>query len=493
MEEYDGQWGKTMEIEVGYEAVVTVKGLGSNGEGIAEIDGMKIFVKYVLPGEQARIRIDKIHKSYAAASMLELLSTSPERVQPACPAYGRCGGCDLLHLTRKAELELKRKIVTDAFARLGGMRETATEPVLAFDSASVNMDGSTPAEERSPFHYRNKAQYALQFDETASETRIGFFAEQSHTIVPIDSCLLQKQGNRQILAIISGWMQAFKHNAAGVDGVVVRTAEKTAEIMVGLRARDAKIPNVKILIEQIKLAEPMLKSVVVYIPVYAGKSAGKSGGKDGVKSAAARAVVGMKSTVIWGEDAIFEELKGLRFRISPNSFFQVNTHMAEVLYEEIAKAAELSEQETVFDLYCGTGSIALFLAADAQDVIGIDTVEEAVSDAKHNAKLNEISNATFLCDKAEKALANMRRDQIDADVIILDPPRKGCHPTLIDTIHKTKTPRIVMVSCEPATLARDVSSLCRDGHYAVTRVQPVDMFPGTAKIEAVVLLERRNP
>ena len=378
-----------------------------------------------------------------------------------CPAFGRCGGCSWRHVTYEAELRYKRQRIADALRRIGGI-EAEPEPVIG---------------DAMPDHYRNKAQYPVQ--QGPHRLIIGFYAPHSHRIVEQRDCLLQPTIFRNILDIVAKWAKM-----AGVSAydetmeqgllrhIYIRQAQATGEIMVCLVCTSGKLPKTHELIETMRDGVPGLASLIVNI-----------------NRENTNVVLGETGFALWGADYIMDELCGLRLRLSPHSFYQVNSAQAERLYKLAGELAGLKGKETVLDLYCGTGTIGLTMADRAVRVIGVETVSQAVEDARRNAEDNGIGNARFLCGDAAQAAAQLRAEGVRPDVVVIDPPRKGCAPGLVGTIAEMAPQRVVYVSCDPATLARDLADFQSVG-YRPRRIVPVDMFPRTPHVETVVLMTK---
>ena len=446
---------------------LTIIGVTGEGNGVARYTdadvpapGLVVFIPYTAVGDRILCRIVKVQKNHAFGRVEELLVPSADRTDERdCAVFGRCGGCAWRHITYEAECRYKHQWVSDTLHRVGGL-EIEPLPLVAADT---------------PDRYRNKAQFPVAAGEDAPV--MGFFAPRSHRIVACRDCLLQSVGFRAVLDAIAGWMWMHSvpaYNEETHKGLVrhiyIREGAVSGQMMVCLVCTSGKIPAVPALVDAVRTAAPKLTSLVVNI-----------------NPARTNVILGDGGFTLWGEDAIEDTLCGLRFRLSPHSFYQVNHAQTEKLYALAADASALTGRETLFDLYCGTGTIGLSMAHRAAQIIGVEVVPAAVEDARRNAEVNGITNARFICADAADAAAQLAREGVRPDVIVLDPPRKGCDPALVDTVVEMAPARVVYVSCDPATLARDLKLFGEKG-YKVTSVQPVDLFPRTAHCENVVSL-----
>ncbi len=435
----------------------TVSGFTSEGLGVCRVDGCAVFVPNAAPNEEYDLRIVHVGKTAAHGKIVNIITRSPERVNRACPYAKLCGGCDFWHLTYEAETEIKRQRVLDALNRLGGQNLQAL--------------GITAA--KTCLAYRNKAQYPLSAD-----GRVGFFKKGTHEVIEIDRCLILPETTDRAKAIVMAWAKQAKvkpYDEATHTGLLrhifVRTAAATGQIMVCLVVNGEDIPQKKRLIAELTKLDGMT-SIAINCNTRRGN-----------------AVLGDTTKIIWGADAIEDILCGLRFRISPRSFYQVNRDQAEILYEKAIAAAELSGKETVLDLYCGTGTITLCLAKKAKSVIGVEVIDAAIENAKENARRNGIENARFFCADAGEAAKQLASEGTKPDVIVVDPPRKGISADVIEAICEMSPKKVVYVSCDPATLARDVKILCEKG-YCLTHAEAVDLFPRCSHIESIVCMAR---
>ena len=438
---------------------LNIESCSSNGSGVGHYEGMAVFVPATAVGDEITAHILKVKKTYAFAKVESVITPSPERIEAECPVYLKCGGCVFSHMNYKAEAELKAAHVAECFRRIGGI-DPEFEPVIAADTDK---------------RYRNKAQFPVAFDN--GEIKMGFYSSHSHRVIHCPDCLLQPENFEKILAVFSKYI---KENGVTVYDetahkgllrhVYLRKGTKSGEIMVCAVINGNKLPNEDKLVSALTEAEPSIRSILI-----------------NVNKEKTNVILGKTCRTLWGEDYITDILCGLTFRISPLSFYQVNRNQAEKLYNKAAEYADLSGNETVFDLYCGAGTIGLSMASKAKEIIGVEIVPEAIEDAKLNMQINGITNARFLCGDAAEAAETLKNEGIQPDVIILDPPRKGCSPDMINTAAQMQPKRIVYVSCDPATLARDCRIFADLGYTAV-KATPVDMFPRTGHIECVCLL-----
>jgi 23S rRNA (uracil1939-C5)-methyltransferase len=461
-----------------------IVGLTHEGEGVGRYEGFTLFVQGALPGEIVRAEVDSVGRSFGRARMTALLAASPERRTAPCPLFDSCGGCQLQHLDYAAQLRWKRRHVVDSLVRIGKL------PVAGESAAGVS--GDSPGGGRrepvvvhptigmeEPWRYRNKAQVPIGRGEAGLVG--GFFEEGSHVIVDMDACLIQQEANEETVRAVKEAARALGLSAYDrstgrglLRHVVVRHAAATGQRMVVLVTNGREIPREMELAALIREQVPGVASIVQNVNV-----------------ARTSVVFGDYTRTIWGEDVIDDAIGDLRFAISARSFFQVNPEQTERLYRKAVEYAGLTGEETVIDAYCGIGTITLFLARHARRVYGVEIVPEAIEDARRNAALNGIGNAEFAVGRAEAVLPRWQRAGVAPDVIVVDPPRKGCDPALIATMLELRPRRIVYVSCNPSTLARDLR-LLEDGGYRTVEVQPVDMFPHTGHVECVVGIYRKD-
>ena len=435
----------------------TVEGYSSEGLGIVRLDGAVVFVPRTVRGEEIDLRITKVMKTCAAGEVVKLRKASPERTKPECPYFGQCGGCDFQHMSYTEELRAKRQRVQDALTRLGGT-DLQVEEILGA---------------KDPTHYRNKSQYPVGPGGT-----IGFYKARSHQVVGVDCCLIQSETSDKTAKAVGDWMRRYKISAYDertgkglVRHIYVRVNRK-GESLCCVVANGKQLPREPELVAFIRAAAPRTVGVVLNTNTKKGN-----------------VILGEKYRTLWGQDFLMDTLCGLRFKLSVPSFYQVNRDQAEVLYGKALEFAGLTGEETVLDLYCGTGTITLCMAAKAKQVIGAEIVPPAIADAKENAARNGIENAEFFCGDAADIAAKLEQDGLRPDVITVDPPRKGLSPEVIVSVAAMGPERVVYVSCDPATLGRDVKLFAELGYQAV-RACAVDMFPGTRHVEAIVSLQR---
>ncbi len=431
----------------------------SEGSGVGHFEGMAVFVSGAAAGDKAFVHIIKVKSTYAIGKCIKLLKPSKTRIAPDCEYAGSCGGCAFRHISYEAETAMKKKRVEDAFQRIGGINK--------------KLDGFIAAENLT--RYRNKAEYPVSFEK---ELKIGFYALHTHRIIDCRDCVLQPEIFADIVAIIRKWTVEFGisiYNSETGNGLLrhiyIRQGAVSKEIMVCLVINGERIPKEAELVK--RLCEiPNIKSIVLNINRLNNN-----------------VILGEECKTVYGADYIYDELCGVKIRLSPLSFYQVNHAQAEKLYRKAAEYAQLDGSQTVLDMYCGAGTIGLSMADKAKNVIGVEIVEPAVRDAKINAGLNGIKNAQFYCADASQAAQMLKEQGIKPDVIVLDPPRKGCSQELVKTVSEMQPDRVVYVSCDPATLARDCKRFGELG-YKVEKLTAVDLFPRTVHCEAVALLTK---
>ena len=448
-------------LEKGSVYTAVIDGYSSEGLGIARVNGAVVFVPHAVRGEEIDLRITKVMKTSCTGEIVKIHNPSPERMEPECPYAGKCGGCAYRHLTYPEELWTKRQRVQDALTRIGGLDLTVEEILGA----------------KNPEHYRNKSQYPVGADGS-----IGFFQARTHKVVPIRRCLIQTEAADRTAQAVGEWMRRYKISAYDettgkglVRHVCVRVNRK-GESLCCVVVNGNKVPR-----------EPELAAyVTVAVPHTVGVLLNSNTRRGNV-------VLGDKYRTLFGRNYLMDTLCGLEFKLSMPSFYQVNRDQAEVLYGKALKFAGLTGNETVLDLYCGIGTITLCLAKAAKRVIGAEIVPPAIRDAKENALRNHIENAEFFCGDAADIAAKLESDGLRPDVVTVDPPRKGLAPEVIASVAAMGPEKVVYVSCDPATLGRDVK-IFREFGYEAKRAAAVDMFPGTAHVETVVLLSREtNP
>ena len=455
---------------------LTIEDIGVGGEGIGKAEGMTFFVKDAVVGDVIQARITKLKKNYGYARLMKILKPSEKRKEAKCPVARQCGGCQVQEMAYEEQLKFKERKVRNNLERIGGFESTLLDAV---------MEPICGMEE--PFHYRNKAQYPIGTDRDGNPVA-GFYAGRTHQIIPNTVCALGKEINTEVLNIVLEFMKEF-HVTAYDEGtgtglfrhVLIRSGFKTGEIMVCLIVNGTQIPHVETLTERLTKL-PGMTSITMNI-----------------NCENTNVIMGKEIRLLWGQEYITDYIGEIKYQISPLSFYQVNPVQTEVLYGLACEYAGLTGQETVWDLYCGIGTISLFLAQKAKQVYGVEIIPQAIEDARKNAEINGITNAEFYVGKSEEVLPDYYRkyeesnpgSRAHADVIVVDPPRKGCDETLLETMVNMEPDRIVYVSCDSATLARDLKYLCENG-YELKKVRPADMFPMTVHVETVVLLSKLN-
>ena len=453
---------KTNKLKKNDEIELTITALSSEGSGIGHFEGLAVFVDSAAVGDILKTHIIKVKSSYAVGKIVKIIKPSKHRIPPDCPVYDRCGGCSYRHIRYEQELEVKRQRVEDALRRIGGLNISVGEILHIEDTNG----------------YRNKAQYPIGFD-ADGRTVIGFYAKKSHRIIDCRSCALQPPEFEAILNAIAKWAaengvgfyDEEKHKGL-LRHIYLRKGRTTNQTMVCLVINGNNVPKKEKLIQALTETDETVCSVVLNI----------NRNKTNV-------ILGAECITIYGSDFIEDELCGLKFRISPLSFFQVNPAGAEILYRKAAELAQLKSTDTLLDLYCGAGTIGLSMADKVKNVIGAEIIEPAIENAKENARLNGIENAEFFCSDAAEISAKLLEKGFEPNVIVLDPPRKGCSREMIETAVKLGPERIVYVSCDPATLARDCKIFAQLG-YETKKAVAVDMFPRTVHVESVVLLTK---
>lgn len=448
-------------VEKNKDYKIEIESFGYEGEGVGRINNFTVFIPGAIPKEQVEIKIVKVNKNFAFGKLLKIIKASPERVEPACSTK-RCGGCCLLHLSYDAQLRFKKQRVIDSIERIGKLDGSIVHDTIGM---------------KNPLRYRNKAQFPIGMEN--GKIIAGFYAPRSHEIIDTPSCMIQAEDNDLALKIVKEWAEKFsisiydeKTHEGLLRHVMVRKAFRTGEIMVVLVTNGHDIPHVGSLIDSLKENIPGLKTV-----------------SQSINMENTNVVLGKKIKVLYGSGTITDYIGDLKFQISPLSFFQVNPVQTEVLYRKALDYAMLNGGETVIDAYCGTGTISLFLAQRAGKVYGIEVVQQAIDDAWKNARENKISNVEFIAGKSEEVIPDLYKKGVHADVIVVDPPRKGCDEELLKTIVSMKPQRVVYVSCDPGTLSRDLKYLSENG-FEAKEVQPVDMFPETYHTECVALITR---
>lgn len=453
-----------MDIKKNQEYVVEIIDNGLKGEGIAKIDGFTIFVPNGIKGEKVKIKILKVLSSHGFGKIEEFIEESDKRCKKDCDTYKRCGGCTLRHIKYEETLKIKKDIVKNTLVKQGLNYITVNNP--------IGME--------EPYFYRNKLQYPLGMDEKGNPI-MGVFAERTHTVIETKECKIQ---NKLIQDIANDIYKYIKENNIPVYDekllkgvirhIVIRIGIKTNEVMVTLVLNKDELKNEKEFIDYITEKYPQIKNII-----------------KNINNKNTNVILGNINKVIYGNGYIYDDLLGFKFKISNMSFYQVNPVQTEKLYSKAIEYAELTGNETIFDLYCGIGTIGICASKNVKKIYGIETVEEAIIDARENAKINDIENAEFFVGDVEEKLPRLLQEKnIVPDVVFIDPPRKGCDKSALDTLLKLEPKKIVYISCNPATLARDLKIL--EEKYEAKEVTPVDMFPFTSHVECVSVLQLKK-
>lgn len=454
-------------VEKNKEYIFDIISQGYEGEGIAKIDNKyPIFIEGALKGEKVKVRIVKVNKNFAYGKLMEVLEASEERVNPPCAIYKRCGGCKLQHASYKAQLDFKWDRVKDCVSKIGKLDPSIVKYPLGMEE---------------PWRYRNKVQLPIGL--INGEVKIGFFAPRSHDIIDMESCLIQDEIGDKVVKLTREWIEKFNIRPYNVDGeydekgivrhIMIRRGFTTNEVMVVLVTNGENIPHKEEFVDLMVKNIPGIKSVI-----------------QNINSKKTNVILGLESKTLWGEDTISDYIGDFRFNISPLSFFQVNPTQTEVLYGKALEYANLTGNEEVFDAYCGTGTITLFLSQKAKKVYGVEIIPQAIDNAWINAKENKVENVEFFVGESEVVIPDLINKGVKADVVVVDPPRKGCDKKLLDAITNIDAKKIVYVSCDPSTLGRDLAILEENG-YKTLEVQPVDMFPNTSHVENVAKLIKK--
>ncbi|MBS5793253.1 MAG: 23S rRNA (uracil(1939)-C(5))-methyltransferase RlmD [Clostridiales bacterium] len=450
-----------MEIKKNAYFNIDIIDIGINGEGIGKIDNFTIFVDGALPNETVNIKIIKVKKNYGYGKLIKIIKPSPYRINPICENFGKCGGCNLLHLSYDEQLNIKSKFIQTNLKKIAKIENIKVPKAIGIDN---------------PFNYRNKASFPINFTD---KVNIGFYRPRSHNIINIDNCLIQNPINNIIIQKIKDFIKEsnisiYNENTGKGDlrHIVTRIANKTNELLICVVINNNKFLYRDLLIKNFKDI-PNIDSIVIN---YNTKNN--------------NVILGDKVETILGKGYIVDYIKDLKFNISPLSFYQVNPIQTEVLYETALNFCNLTGNEIVFDAYCGIGTISLFLAKKCKKVYGIEIVPDAIKNAISNAELNNINNAEFFIGRSEDIIPKLIfENNICPDVIVVDPPRKGCDKVLLDSIIKTSIKKLVYISCDNSTLSRDIAYLSKFG-FKLDKIQPVDMFCMTTHIECVALITR---
>lgn len=438
-----------------------ITSLSEDGSGIAKFDGYTVFVKGAVLGDVCKIRITKRNKNYGFGKILEIVTPSNSRIQPVCPSFPDCGGCTLLHTDYETQLKVKRETVFNALTRIGGFE-------------GIEVHETVPSVPN--LNYRNKSQYPVGGDKNS--VKIGFYAPRSHNVVNTKSCAIENTDSRLIIDAFRTWMEKYSilpYNEEKHSGTIRHIYSRVGEsIMVVIVSRTREIPHLD------KLTD-MLLSLDTQRPI--------GGIVVNINSQRTNTILGKHDYTVYGDKFIYAKIADIRYKVNYKSFFQVNEFTTPLLYKKALELCNLKGNETVFDLYCGIGTISLFLAQKAKKVIGIEIVPEAIEDARENAKLNGITNTEFFTGAAEEVCPSLIKNGEKADIVVVDPPRKGCDEKLLDAIGKMAPERIVYVSCNVSTLARDAKYLFEKYGYELKEAFPFDQFPHSMHVEAVASLK----
>lgn len=444
---------------------IEITDVSSDGNGVGNIDGFVVFVPGTVTGDVAEVLIVKVQKSYAYGKPLNIIEPSLHRKEAVCPVFGKCGGCSLMHIKYDFQLEIKKGIIKNALKRIGGIDKEVGEMIGA----------------ESPERYRNKMIFPVGED-ASGETVAGFYRERSHDIIPLSDCFLGYEFNRTVIGAVKEYMKEVsikaydeKIHQGTIRRIFTRAGTVSGEIMVVISANGDRLPRKEILIEKLLKISDRITSVIL-----------------NVNTKKTNLVLGDKNIVLFGKETIRDTLCHIEYEISPHSFYQINHAQTERLYGKALEYADITKDSTVMDIYCGIGTISLSAAKQAKAVLGVEIVPQAIEDAKENAVRNGIENAEFFCADAAELVPELIDKGIRPDVVILDPPRKGSDEKTLSAISLARPERIVYVSCNPATLARDLKFLIGEG-YEVQKVCGVDMFPETNHVESVVMLSQLKP
>lgn len=455
---------KSIPVIKGKKYIIDIVSMGHSGEGVGRYEDFTVFVQYGIIGETVEVLVTEVKKTYAKGKLVNIIKKSPNRVIPKCDIYYKCGGCQLQHMDYEKQLEVKRQQVVDAIERIGRQQDVLVRETIGM---------------KNPWNYRNKMQFPIK--EYKGEIAVGCYAQGTHDVINTEDCLIQKEANNQIANVVRNAVQQLnisvydeKAKSGVLRHVIGRVGSFSREVMVVLVTNEEIIPKQEEFIEILKENIPGLVSIV-----------------QNINSKDTNVIMGDRTKTLWGKDTIADKLGEFSFDISAKSFFQVNTKQAEVLYNKTLEYARLRNKGIVIDAYCGTGTITLFLAQKAEKVYGIEIVEAAIEDARKNAEFNSMENTEFITGDVIDAMEKLYKEGIEPGVIVTDPPRAGCDKAVLETFAKIRTKRIVYVSCNPASLARDIAILAELG-YKTKEIQPVDMFCQTSHVECVAIIKRMN-
>jgi len=452
------------EVQIGERIVVTIKRIGINGEGVGYYKRKAVFIEGALPDEVVKAKVTKVERGFLTAEVAAWEKKSPYRQQPPCPVYDACGGCQLQHMTYEGQLKAKEELVREAFRRYASVEQLPLRPIIGMEE---------------PWGYRNKAQ--LQAGRDGNEIITGLYAAGSHRLIDISGCEVQHPVINEVIGKVKSIMKELQiptYNERTREGavrtVVARVSSANGDVQLTLITSVDRLPDSKRFIQRIREALPMVVTIA-----------------QNINKGQTSVIFGEKTVTLWGNERIEETLGDVHFSLSPRAFFQLNPLQTVKLYNAVSEAAALRGSELVVDAYCGTGTIGLWLAPHAREVRGIEVIGEAVRDARENARTSGVENASFFEGRAEQLLPEWVSRGIKPDVVVVDPPRTGCEQPLLQAVLKAKPKRLVYVSCNPSTLAKDCETLLRGG-YQIEWVQPVDMFPQTSHVECLILMVRNE-
>ena len=438
--------------------------LTHEGHGVIKLDRYPIFVPNVLIDEEVEFKVIKVKKNFAIGKLIKVLKQSEQRVIPPCIYYEKCGGCQLQHMSYESQLKMKKQQVVNLFHKKAKLEETVIHDTIGMDY---------------PWRYRNKSQLPVGKDKN-NKTIMGYYRQRSHDIIDMDSCLIQDEKQQELMNDIKQWLNELNvsiYNEKNKKGllrhVVIRTSRYTNEVMIIFVTNGSKFKEAETLVHRLTEVYPNITSI-----------------KQNINNSHSNVIMGKQSMTLYGKDKITDQLSASVFEISDQSFYQINSVQTEKLYQKAIDYAQLSGNEIVLDTYCGIGTIGLYMAPVAKHVYGVEIVPSAIQDAKQNALINHFDNTTFECGKAEEVIIEWKQKGIEPDVIMVDPPRKGCDQVFIETLLELAPKRIIYISCNPSTQQRDAQLLAN--LYYLKEITPVDMFPHTTHIETVALFERKT-
>ena len=438
--------------------------LTHEGHGVVKINRYPVFIPNALINEDIKFKLIKVKKNFAIGKLLEIKKESKDRVTPPCIYYNKCGGCQLQHMTYEAQLAMKKEQVVNLFYRKGSFKDTPINDVIGMES---------------PWRYRNKSQIPVGKN-NSNDIIMGFYRQRSHDIIDMESCLIQNEEHQKVMNYVKQWFKELNisiYDEQSKKGLmrhlVVRTGYRTNEMMVIFVINGKSFKLADRLVENLKTTFPKITSI-----------------KQNINNSHSNVIMGKESITLYGKEKIEDHLSEVTYNISDLSFYQINSSQTEKLYQQALNYAQLTGNEIVLDTYCGIGTIGLYMAKGAKHVYGVEIVPQAIIDAQENATKNQLNNTTFVCGKAEDIILEWKRQGIKPDVVMVDPPRKGCDETFLTTLLQLEPKRIVYISCNPSTQQRDAQILAES--YGLVEITPVDMFPHTTHIETVALFERQD-